>query len=199
MSLILDFVRALIWPAVAVATLMLFRHQIKSLLDRLSSARWGNVHAEFQQQAELPSHDVEPPVEASDDLFADESAAVAEIYSRELEKQREIVEKLVEENAGWRTAYHFERTYNLIFGSQLRLLAHLAERADAGVGLPTIYGFYASGFPGGPMDRFQPYVDFLKVSGLVEETPANHFRITALGVRFLQYLGEMKYPQLKPF
>jgi len=198
-EVLLGYTQVLVWPLVIVGLVWMLRRQIRSLLDRLSSAKWGPVQADFQQQLEAHSEEPGPPVEVSGDALQQEYDDWQEAYSQEIAERDAAIQKLVEENAGWRTAYHFERTYNLIFGSQIRLLEYLAGRGDAGADLRGVYAFYAGahfvpeGYP------FQSYMGFLKTQGVVEESPPNGYRITELGVRFIVYLNESKHNKLKPF
>jgi len=89
--------------------------------------------------------------------------------------------------------YHYERTLNLIYGSQLALLDHLASKGTAGEAYINLLPFYNQYLQrgGNPGYQIAGYVDFLKASSMVEyfqEGSEHRVRITPGGLEFLSYL-----------
>jgi hypothetical protein len=94
-----------------------------------------------------------------------------------------------------------EKNYNLIFGSQITLLAQM--NTDAGVPPDTarsIYDTAKSAFP----DLYRTYsyeqwIGFVQGSGLCTVAPSGNYVLTAFGRGFLKYILDRHLPVNKPF
>jgi hypothetical protein len=85
-------------------------------------------------------------------------------------------------------AYFFERTYNNIFGSQIRVLEHLLAKGEEGETYVGLYAFYAESWTGTTL-QFAQYLGFLKSSNFIRyDGDPIHVRITPYGVDFLSYI-----------
>jgi hypothetical protein len=50
-QLVLDYIQALVWPAVAITAIVLFRSQARGLLDRITSAKVAGTEWSFSEAA----------------------------------------------------------------------------------------------------------------------------------------------------
>jgi hypothetical protein len=93
---------------------------------------------------------------------------------------------------------HFEKTYRLIFGSQLYLLTSISNSGNKKIHAGIAETMYTkTSWPG--RYPFKDYVNFLERSELVVYDPStNTYAITALGQEFLSYLSRNNIPLIKP-
>lgn len=96
----------------------------------------------------------------------------------------------------------FENTYNLIYGSQIRLLEHLSRKASTGDSFQSLYSlFYDSSCRLYLVLRSYPfvnYMNFLETRNLVEKHGDN-YKIAGLGIEFLNHIDVNSYFKNKPF
>jgi len=94
--------------------------------------------------------------------------------------------------------YHFERTYRLIFGTQLTLLDIILKSNEGKISDALAQAMYIrTSWPG--KYPFDSYMNFLKRSQLITHDPTtDFFSITDLGEAFLDYLTQNKISINKP-
>ncbi|MGI6278896.1 MAG: hypothetical protein ACOYJ8_03790, partial [Patescibacteria group bacterium] len=116
--------------------------------------------------------------------------------AEEIKTQKRIQSKLVElqentkKNADLNfLLYHFERTYRLIFGSQLEILDLLSKNKSLSFRFLLMKYRATNWYPSYP---FGSYIGFLVTSGLVVFDMGDNgsYSITPLGDLFLKYLRD---------
>jgi hypothetical protein len=94
-----------------------------------------------------------------------------------------------------------ERNYNVIFGSQLQLLA----RANSGGGVPlnAAKAMYEAAKSGNPevylTFTFEQWMGFLQGAGLIEIAPSGNYILTSFGRGFLKYILDRHLSVVKPY
>lgn len=198
------------WPAVAlvfgVIALMLFRKPALAFLDRTHEVGVGNVRLSARpperQQAEAPpdlskteklASTFQSPV-----LIETEQFILKELNAESnLPAEREKI--LVKHLAALGIALSFERTYRIIFGSQISLLNLLATVPPQGI--ENVRPFYeqAKSKDAGLYGQFTfvQWLGFLEESALVTKQ-AEKITITVRGKEFLKYLIDAGYTTAKP-
>jgi len=101
--------------------------------------------------------------------------------------------------------YFFERTFNIIYGTQIDLLEYLSEKGEEGekyINLVTFHKEHIRRF--GKSTQMADYLGYLKKSGFikyeVEENELN-VKITPYGINFLSYIKTyypLMYNKYKP-
>jgi hypothetical protein len=188
---LIEIIRFLVWPLTMVFTIKLFEQEIRNFIARLKSFSGpGGVGAEaYEGQQKV-----------------EENRKIEELVS-ELEKKKDLEKTLIEalnetdrNIKEYELLLHFEKTYRLIFGSQLGILLRLRDQLIEGVDAATIVlmyrasGWYEKGY------QIGNYLGFLTNSGLTELNNGNNkYKITALGIVFLGYLEKENIPLNKPF
>ncbi len=97
--------------------------------------------------------------------------------------------------------FMFEKSYNIIYGSQIFLLEHLESRGDVGEKYINLVGFFErfKQQSNSHAAMFDEYLSFLKTSTLIELKDGD-VKITPLGVDFLSYLrASYTAYRLKPY
>ena len=96
----------------------------------------------------------------------------------------------------------FERTYNLIFGSQLWLL-HVLRNTPSGIPSSDLVQYFAQQKQQSP-EMFENwmlenYLQLLFKKGFCElNEPTQSYKITSRGVAFLSYISDLGYSLSKP-
>lgn len=199
--LILDFLRVLIWPALALFLVFWFRRELSEFIDRVWRVKFPGGEVEAETQKDL---------QESDEDFEDAEGALAkdgELLG-EMEKQYEAryaeleqnTQKLIQELSLKELQLEFERIYNVIFGSQIRLLELVRTKPD-GADWHCLSAYYEQvkrtnpgSFTNWAVDQ---YLQFLLTRKLIELDPAGYHRLTEKGSSFLSYLTNLKYPKNK--
>jgi hypothetical protein len=95
--------------------------------------------------------------------------------------------------------YHFEKTYRLIFGTQLTLLDIISKSNEKNISGVVAQAMYTRTLWPGKYS-FENYMNFLKTSQLIIHNPTTDiFSITDLGEAFLNYLSRNQISLDKPF
>jgi len=179
---IVNFLRILAWPLVVLYVLNRFHIEISNLINRVKSITGpGGIG-----------------VETAEEQRKVEETEKVEKLSKELEDVRNINTRLQEladvtkkSAQDYQLLYHFEKTYRLIFGSQLQILKDLEQSSEGQeLAFPLLRyrasGWYEKGY------ALSDYMNFLINSGLVEFTSGPRstiiYKITTMGRLFLLYL-----------
>lgn len=119
----------------------------------------------------------------------DEMAATAEQIVSGVQTERDNFIKL----------YHFERTYRLIFGSQIQILRVISNLPQKMANSVLLEAFYRRSGWAGSTYSFRNYMNFLETSFYVKYDPTTDcFVIESLGEEFLNYLTNNQIPENKP-
>lgn len=188
--LLLEYIKTLIWPLIALIFLFNFRSRIGNFLDRLTNITGPGG---FGASAESPRAQTEEP--PPDDLVTqaisnlNERVILAEGRATELErKTNELLIQL-----------HFERVYRLIFGSQIGLLQYLEILGEKGLTKFEIGELYKNN-PISTTYSLENYIGFLLNNQLIQINPVNTtHQITPVGKFFLDYLIKNQIPTNKPY
>jgi hypothetical protein len=197
--LALDYIDVLIWPLVVagVVTLLVlrFRVEIAALIGRIRSAS-GPLGIAFQMGEQQTAEAEEGP------------AVVAFLSGLLAHKENEITQRIVEATkltqqlALYQIYYFFERTYRVIFGTQIALLQRLSL-ATNGADLSEIIPLYEDNvrlmrlalptydYP------LASYLGFLQASELITVHEGRHY-ITEPGRTFLQWMNAERLSPWKP-
>ena len=192
--LALDYLDVVIWPLLVAAVVWLlvtkFRAEFAALIGRIKSlsSPLGTVQMTEQQTAEpegIP-------------------AVVAFLSNILARKEEEIVQhKLVTTNVAvelerYRLGYFFERTYRVIYGTQINLLRYLSY--TGGASADELSHFNEEHLrlmrAAWPAYNYAPasYLGFLQSSSLITVQDGK-YSITELGRSFLQWMAaEVLYP-----
>ena len=185
-----------------------FRHEIGGILRRVGRVSFGGAQVELSQPEDAPARP--QPLEAvvgkgrAEDSTAAEAKppSVADALYAGPERTRLVnwIQQNPEEALEYVSQLSLEvwneRTYRFIFGSQLRLVDHLAslgERGDAYVNLSRFYGEFLSRHSGVEWDMNR-YLRYLQTSGLIEVFNADgsdgslRVRVTPTGANFMSYV-----------
>ncbi len=192
---ILDYLRAIIWPSVVLFVVITFKENIARLIERLEEGdnpfvgKWRASHASSisQQQEQTPSDIEERGADADFEKIVEEKEF--EISALK-DNQQELVNKLTFAEI----ELDFERIYNLIFASQIELLAKL------GVNSPVDFPYLMNHFLGVQRANrevlkdwdIHQYLNYLFRTQLIERNDSN-ISITSKGRAFLFYLSRMNY------
>lgn len=183
-ALFLEYLKVVLWPAVAMYVIVTFQSQISRFLNRLF-------------RAELPGGFV----------FDAEKQTSQEITPQQKESAERTIEeqtknKVDDELALKDMQIDFERTYNLIYGSQLWLL-HVLQNSPHGIGRIELEKYFAQ-----TKQRFNSafeywdlttYLQFLFKKELIEfDEQTQTYKITNRGITFLSYITNLGYRLGKP-
>jgi hypothetical protein len=189
-EILLAYISVLRWPALLAAIVWYYRREIPQLLKRLKIFRFpGGAGAEFSDvvaQAKVP--------ESSEDSGL-ALGAVLQQREEEIARLEQDTQELGDRLARAEIELKFERIYNIIFGSQIRLLKLLDLRPD-GEDRDYIEQFYQDVARTHPDlfrdDHLDRYISFLTDNGLVEYANSK-YRITQEGQVFLKFLNHYNY------
>lgn len=208
--LALDYIEVFIWPFVVITAIVIvvwrFHRQIGDLIDRIRRVGW--------MGAQVEAGPVEQPMEES----AEQRIASEESHKAELEDLQRRAGDAVD---SWRTYSYevwgrlttanlylfYERSYRLIYGSQIRLLEFLRSRGPAGASFLDLFQFFQEHVtavqavtPGAKPD-YGAYLGYLKSSEFVTPLAAGApgYAITDHAKGFLDYLETSNIPKAKPY
>jgi hypothetical protein len=214
MSEILDFISDIAWPAVFVAALIYFRKEITASFPRITEFGPGGVKladaasdAAARQQNEQSA---KPP--AVNELIAGIRQYVSpEQLDPAIEITRRLVERTANKDEQISTLLHaaaslsiqleHERTYRIIFGSQILAL----ERMNRPGGLTEeelqeIYSAAIAAYPAGLTKRsdYDSWKGYITIS-LARKNNEGNYELTATGRGFLRYIIDQQLSATKPF
>ncbi len=169
------------WPGVFLIMIILFRGELSRLIERLKYVDFGNKRASFEQEEQKSG---------SEDI---------ERKAKELEKEISDAKSSSEkEKAKLNRELFFERTYVLIFRTQIELLRELRKFKIHGLfwnALFSKYNIILANY------NFGHFMNFLHGSGFITwERTQNGLDtkviITRLGEEFLDYIDSRNYNAL---
>lgn len=206
---IFALVGIMIWPTLVLALAMMFRSQIGNLINRIASGElWGakitappptQTVREIKAIGENVKGLGKGPALAEDNPLqglAEESIQQNPVLKNlDCESQLAIV---IQAHAALQMQVTFERTYRLIFGSQLAAL----RAADRNGGIPiedirAIFNRAKANFSELHKDRtFEQWAQFLIDTGLAMAQDGQRTAVTTMrGHEFHAYVAQMRYPE----
>jgi hypothetical protein len=201
LRLLTEVVVPLGWPLVVFGAVILFRKPIDFLLrhGRFAVNKDGvEVSGPLQEQMPPPSTDTSlSSGPANPDPILDEQEGIISAHLPDAEAKFKLTREtiLVKSLAEATVALHFERVYQVVWGSQIALLRNLNERggnADDGI-LKHYYDAGQAAFPARYSDyTLQSWTAFLTGTKLIAVSD-KAVNLTLPGKRFLQYLIDRGY------
>ncbi|MDR6871144.1 hypothetical protein J2Y55_002152 [Bosea sp. BE125] len=203
-----DVVKSVAWPGAMILIMLLFKREIRPLIDRIVRVGPGGVElgprsAEKQGEAKVSEPDtLEQPHNGPLRELPGRSRSVAQA-DLEIKLQQSLqdlikdgklspesqVDLLINELAGTRLTALFDRLYSFIFGSQIRGLIHLNQFGSAE--LEEVKALYDKSKAADPAFygeySFEGWFGFLRDSGLIQIDGAK-IALTPLGQDFVRYL-----------
>jgi len=187
-TIVLEYLRALVWPIVALLAVVVFRHKLGTALDRIrelllpggTSVKLDPVQ---QQQQATTGATPEGLPEA-----ATAASGGAETHANDTQMLTEQVNTL-----NWQLYY--ERIFSFIFGSQLDALRTLAA-APSGLQRQVLEPTFEEAKKSrglAPVWTFEQWIGYLTSYVLVEIGVDGSYRITSNGQGLLKYIGDMGY------
>lgn len=207
---VLDYIDVLIWPFVVVFAIVLFRDEIAELIRKLRKASALGVEVGFDQQQSTAeaAEDIEDYAEgladrrelvAVDAGEGGDAGAAAVAAESDLDDLRGEVETKT-------ILLDFERTWNVIYGSQLAVLRALSA-APAGLPRSAIEPVFEDAKKNRgllPSWKFDDWMGFLLRTHheiglpLVEINERGNYQLSARGSAFLGYVDRIGY-SWRPF
>jgi hypothetical protein len=199
LTLLVDLVKGIAWPALIFALVYVFRAPLKELIPRVRKAGPTGIELEVHQTAvvnkwagelkSLPGLLRTPPIESLEKTLHSQLE-----YTKEGERTDLLVNRL----AVAQLASVFERVYGAIFGSQI---AGLRTLANAGGTLTTAdalrYFDEAKSNKPELKVEFGAWLEFLRAFSLIK-IENEKISITDLGRDFLLYLTAQNLNEAKP-
>jgi hypothetical protein len=201
---VLDAVK---WPvvflAVALVVIFLFRAQLATFLSRVTSIGKGGLKIEpvtGQQTQPDRSKQAQELMRALDSaaLLEQERVIKADLEKRGLEHTGETIEVLVRHLASFQLAVVFEEIYRLIFGSQIYVLKRANEsRILSRASVEEHFRNTQTLFPGLADWDVDHYMSFLLTRGLLQRV-GEDYAITPFGTEFLGWMVRIGAGEFKP-
>ena len=188
-EIVLSYIQVLLnWPFLGACLIftfiLIFKKQIGDFLSRLVIGKVGGI---FVRATE--------PLKQEKVIKEDK---IINPKDRAIEYMKKYPEEAFKEYVNTYNAYFFERTFNIIFGSQIDLLEYLADKEDKSEKSINLYTFYNSfvirTIP--PRVTFDQYLDFLESCKFIKIIIRENEKIvetTSYGLNFLSYI-QSQYP-----
>ncbi len=190
-ELILKFINVLAWPVTVVVILYFLKSEIKGLINRIIGGKLpGGVEFNSPLNQEKPNTDIPKDI-------------LELVNTKDVSKKNNVINSETQLVKELETALFFERTYRIIFGSQMKLLEELRIRGITGAIYEDIAAYYQqtrAQWPTLNSNPLESYLGFLTQSGLIEEMSGEQqrkYKITSKGVDFLEYIEKLNYPKNK--
>ena len=212
METVLSILDLLKWPLVIIIIVFIFKKSISSLINRIKSIKGGKYGIETElSKKQLETQNVlEKPktkmttIEKGLNLISDDTRKRIQIAIKqetELDKVKDESEKtqlLLKYSEALYVILRFERIYNLIYGSQIKLLTHLNSSIKETT--ESIIFFYNDAVEVNPTLKEYPYKNylaFLESQGLIIIGKENSIQISIFGRDFLKYMIDSGLSDLK--
>lgn len=196
-NIVLQYVKIFLsWPIVVFVLVVIFIRQFKepisSFISRLVKSEFGSFKLQTSSPEQQKKEAREIPQTQSEDEL--------ENYVRN--NPRQAIKTIIDISRNFR----FERIFNIIYGSQIRLLLSLRLRGDSGDKYINLCSYYDDYINRSRLysAKTEDYFGFLYSMKLIEyfgEIPNYSVKITPEGIDFLSYIKN-EYPttfKYKPF
>ena len=196
-NIVLQYLKVLLsWPVITlilvISFIKLFKDPISDFIHRLIKGEIGSVKLQAISPADQKKEAEEfPPIQPENEL---------ELYVKN--NPGEAIKTIIEISRNFR----FEKIFNIIYGTQINLLAHLNTKGESGdkyINLLSYYNYYIARSRLYSA-KIEDYFGFLHSMQLIEffgEGTNFSVRITPEGAHFLSYIRS-EYPatfNYKPF
>lgn len=173
------------WHFFAFILLLVYRKQIANLLTRLIKGKVGSF-----------SFEATPPKQEKVIIENNNKNPLIQMMKDDPENAYHEILKLYKD-------YFYERSFNIIYGTQINLLDHLDKKPDKSEKYNFIFiKFYFKHLGKKPKTKkpYNQYLDFLEINKFIEILNANKtnnekiLKITPSGIKFLSYI-KTHYPE----
>lgn len=191
-AMVLEYLKALIWPSVIFVLIFIFRSNFSGVLDRLAEFSLpggvsGKISPQAQQQSTNPEDSIDQNAEFSQLLREKENQiALAATTNEELKQKLSTAEIELD----------FERIYNIIMASQIGLLLKMNSFDNVEISYVDDHFNKAQLAATGVLNAWDTtqYINFLITNGLIEYPVGTLvLKITLKGRVFLNYLSVRNY------
>ncbi|UJH69076.1 hypothetical protein [Allomuricauda sp. SCSIO 65647] len=208
-ELILDFIASISWPIITLVIFFILKKPLKNLLKNIKKIGYAGTELEtgLPSSQEEDKSFVEILGDGNDESYLDN--ALAKFSEVSINQADEIIENETKISSldGIQNKYDriykyskllvlvksFEKIYDSIYGSQIRLLQRLNHsNIESKASLKMYYDNANKVYPEAYKSySYEKYLEFMKINGLVieNEDPEN-LQITFQGRDFLRYLVE---------
>jgi hypothetical protein len=194
-SAYIEIIKIAIWPTLVFIIFLFVRSNIYSLIDRIKKIGHGKTTIETGQQ-QFERKPARSGVDIALGLFKPQTVANNEnniktqIGLDKLESDPEKIDQLLKLSVVLSLIVRFEKLYNLIFGSQIRILQQLnSGEIEDRASLKRFYEYVERRNPEFfKTYEYDSYLNFLISSNVIIEHPDGKIKITDLGNDFLKYL-----------
>ena len=187
----IQIIKILAWPLTVLLIVQKFGKEIKDLINDIRiSFSFGDKRIEVahDKTEELKQKQVDVSDKSEIDKLKEENKKHGDIEKSLLELQ----ENTAKTKDAFFLGFHFEKTYRLIFGSQLTILNLMYQHGEITDALvQAIYRrtIWANGYP------YDQYIGFLINSGLISQISTNqNYSILPIGRAFMDYLNSNNIP-----
>ena len=187
--LILSYLKVLLnWPFLGACLIftfiLMFKEQIRDFLSRLVRGKVGGFFVEatnpLKQENIIEKDNIKNPKD------------------RAIDYMKNCPEEAFKEYVRTYNAFYFERTFNIVFGSQIDLLEYLADKNDKREKDINLYTFYNSFMiktipPRVTFDQYLGFLESCKFIKIIIGENEKIVEITSYGLNFLSYI-KSQYP-----
>ena len=197
-EIILNYLKAFLnsWPLIILITFIVYKKQISSLLNRVYKGKFYGASFEATSTIQRKKFD---NVEKFENLKKQQEAIK---YCRE--NPKEAVNYYTSMYTNLYKAFVFEKAFNVVFGTQIRLLEDLEQQEGISVEKSQLNVFYKEYLnrtnPLYKRSTQQEYFAFLYYFKFIEDinkNSHNYTQISNLGKEFLIYIRK-QYPLIYP-
>ena len=196
-SIIIDYLATLKWVLLAIVIFLFFKRPISNLLKRIRKYNPKTQELEFyrlEKQSDIKEKSKEAEKEIEDLKIYKEKAIEYEKKIK-LWKKDKIVKELKNKIALKDIIINFEKIYNTIFGSQIKLLVFLLQSAPKGIDISVINSTYQNVQNKNYILKkwtINDYLRFLFTEDLIDVSQGKYI-ITNKGEVFLNYIKHSGY------
>lgn len=205
-SFTIEFLNVLAWPIIALICIIVLKKPISDLIARIKQFDYGTNSVKFGQQE--PSLNKSEELLKSDSLklFKEETDKIAEniiessIHYNDLGNNEKIT-KLYDLSKFYIITSRFEFIYNLIMGSQIRIIQELNTVTSARKEYIKKFYDYVAVRNKDIFDSydFDSYLNFLFYYNLIKPVEDNKIQLTGFGEDFYTFLVQTKKILQKPY
>lgn len=208
-KLILDFIASIFWPLITIIIFVVLKEPIKNLINNIKKIGYGGTALEtnFTNNQKDDSSILELLGDGNDESYIDNALIKFSETSREQSEQIIENETKISTVEGFQNKYDriykyskllvmiksFEKVYDTIYGSQIRLLQRLNHTSvETKSSLKLYFENAAKNYPEAYKTySYDKYLNYLNAKGLIimEENDEN-IQIAHFGVDFLRYILE---------
>lgn len=191
--IILEYIKVLIWPIVVLFSAALFKGDISDLIRRI--VRGNILGNEFNLQPPTQNNSSEVNLAT---VPAEEKTALVEFINtqqQEIENTRTTIEQLKKQLAERELFLDFERIYQRIFASQIKLLEDLNQSEFLSLIRIELYFRFIQNTSPAVFNSWNTsqYLNFLFRNELISWRDTQCLEIAPKGKAFLEYLRIMSY------